>query len=156
EDELLLRSTRNTLRAIHDLKREMIWLRKSVWPLREAISRLERGESSLVQPGNRIYFRDVYDHTVQVIDLIETFRELLAGMLEMYLSSVSNRLNEVMKVLTIITTIFIPLTFVTSIYGMNFHHMPEIDSLWGYPTVLAVMAAIAGTMVYFFRKKRWI
>jgi len=131
--------TSETLQRIHTLKREMIFLRKSVWPLREVVSGLERGESPLIRESSRIYLRDVYDHTIQVIDTIETFRDMISGMLDIYLSSVSNRMNEVMKVLTIIATIFIPLTFIAGIYGMNFKYMPEIDWHWGYPAILSVM-----------------
>ena len=120
----------------------MIYLRKSVWPLREVISRLERAESPLIQKTTGIFLRDVYDHTIQVIDNIETFRDMLSGMLDIYLSSVSNRMNEVMKVLTIIATIFIPLTFLAGVYGMNFKFMPELEWRWGYFLVWGVMIAV--------------
>ncbi len=156
EDELIANPEPKTLKNLHDLKRQSIALRKSVWPLREVVSRLERLESKLIDKTTSIYLRDVYDHTIQVIDSIETFREMLAGMLDIYLSSVSNRMNEVMKVLTIIATIFIPLTFVAGIYGMNFAHMPELVSPWGYPLVLLTMLSIAIVMLFFFRKKKWI
>ncbi|MFB0568175.1 MAG: magnesium/cobalt transporter CorA [Nitrososphaeria archaeon] len=156
EDELVANPTPETLQRIHRLKREMIFLRKSVWPLREVIGHLERWESSLIQGSTRIYFRDVYDHTIQVIDAVETFRDMLSGMLDIYLSSVSNRMNEVMKVLTIIATIFIPLTLVSSIYGMNFQFMPELASPWSYPIVLLVMLGIGLLMVAYFRRKRWL
>jgi magnesium transporter len=134
----------------------MIFLRKSAWPLREVIGSLERSESTLMQEPTGVYLRDVYDHAIQVIDAVETFRDVLAGMLDIYLSSVSNRMNEVMKVLTIIATIFIPLTFVAGLYGMNFKYMPELQWRWSYPVVLAVMIAIAGLMVAYFRRKRWL
>lgn len=156
EDELIANPEPATLKNLHDLKRQSISLRKSVWPLREVVSRLERLESKLINKTTIIYLRDVYDHTIQVIDSIETFREMLAGMLDIYLSSVSNRMNEVMKVLTIIATIFIPLTLVSGIYGMNFTYMPELGSPWGYPLVLLTMLSVAVVMLFYFRKKRWI
>ncbi len=156
EEELVTNPAPETLQTIHNLKREMILLRKSVWPLRELISGLERGESSLIQKSTVIYLRDVYDHTIQVIDTIETYRDMLAGMLDIYLSSISNRMNAVMKVLTIIATIFIPLTFIAGIYGMNFKFMPELEWRWGYFGILAIMAVVAVYMVIFFRKKKWL
>ncbi len=156
EDELVTNPAPETLQTIHDLKRQMIYLRKSVWPLREVISRLERWESPLIQKSTDIYLRDVYDHTIQVIDAIETFRDMLSGMLDIYLSSVSNRMNEVMKVLTIIATIFIPLTLVAGLYGMNFKYMPELEWFWGYPFVLGVMLTIGVSMVIYFRRKKWL
>ncbi len=134
----------------------MIFLRKSVWPLREVISSLERGESSLIKKSTKIYLRDVYDHTIQVIDTVETFRDMVSGMLDTYLSSVSNRMNEVMKVLTIIATIFIPLTFIAGIYGMNFQYMPELGIPWAYPAVWVVIVVIALFMFAYFRRKRWL
>jgi len=156
EEELVTNPTPETLQAIHHLKREMIFLRKSVWPLREVVSLLERGESVLIHESTRIYLRDVYDHTIQVIDTIETSRDMLSGMLDIYLSSISNRMNQVMKVLTIIATIFIPLTFIVGIYGMNFGHMPELESPWGYPVVLLVMAGISILMLVYFKRKKWL
>jgi magnesium transporter len=156
EDELVKNPTPEVLHTIHRFKRELIFLRKSVWPLREVISRLERWESPLIDKSIDIYLRDVYDHTIQVIDALETFRDMLSGMLDIYLSSVSNRMNEVMKVLTIIATIFIPLTLVTGIYGMNFRYMPELESPWGYPLAYAVMLAISAVMMVYFRRKRWL
>jgi len=156
EDELVTNPVPETLQTLHNLKRQMIFLRKSVWPLREVISRLERWESPLIQKSTHIYLRDVYDHTIQVIDAVETFRDMLSGMLDIYLSSVSNRMNEVMKVLTIIATIFIPLTLVAGLYGMNFRYMPELEWRWSYPLVLLVMLTIGVLMVMYFRKKRWL
>lgn len=156
EEELVTNPTPETVQTIHDLKREMIFLRKSVWPLREVISGLERGESSLIQESTHIYLRDVYDHTIQVMDAVETFRDMLSGMLDIYLSSISNRMNEIMKVLTIIATIFIPLTFLAGVYGMNFRYMPELERPWAYPLVLLFMLAIGLLMVFYFRKKRWL
>ncbi len=156
EEELVTDPTPDTLQMLHNFKREMIFLRKSVWPLREVISALERGESPLIQESTQIYLRDVYDHTIQVIDAVETLRDMLSGMLDIYLSSISNRMNEVMKVLTIIATIFIPLTLIAGIYGMNFQYMPELAWPWAYPVVWLVMIAIAALMVVYFRRKRWL
>ena len=156
EEQLVANPTPAVLHSIHKLKRDMIQIRKSVWPLREVIAALERGESSLISEPTRVYLRDVYDHTIQVIDTLETFRDMVSGMLDIYLSSVSNRLNEVMKVLTIIATIFIPLTFIVGVYGMNFKYMPELEWHWGYPAVMLIMLAIGLCMLVFFRKKRWI
>lgn len=156
EEELISNPTPGTLQEIHELKGNMILLRRSVWPLREVISGMERAGSSLINDSTRIYFRDVYDHTIQVIDTIETFRDMLSGMLEIYLSSISNRMNEVMKVLTIIATIFIPLTFITGVYGMNFEYMPELKWRGGYPMVWLFMLGIAVLMFSYFRKKKWL
>lgn len=156
EEALVTQPTTGTLREIHSLKREMIFLRKAVWPLREVISSLTRGESSLIQETTRIYLRDVYDHTIQVIDTIETFRDMVSGMLDIYLSSVSNRLNAVMKVLTIIATVFMPLTFLAGVYGMNFKYMPELQWRWSYPILWLVMMAIGFFMLVYFRKKKWL
>jgi len=156
EDELVSNPALETLQGIHSLKREMVFLRKSVWPLREAVNRLEKWESPLVSRSLGIYLRDVYDHTIQVIDSIETFRDMLSGLLDIYLSSVSNRMNEIMKVLTIIATISIPLTVITGIYGMNFQFMPELQWQWSYPLVLLAMLTLGITMLIYFRRKEWI
>jgi magnesium transporter len=152
EEELVTNPDAATLQTIHHLKRELIFLRKSVWPLREAISSLERWESPLLQPDTLVYLRDVYDHNIQVIDTIETFRD----MLDIYLSSVSNRMNEVMKVLTIIATIFIPLTFIAGIYGMNFTNMPELGWPMGYFMIWGLMIVIFIGMLIFFKRKGWL
>jgi magnesium transporter len=162
EEQLVLNPGPEVLREVYKLKHALIFLRKSVWPLREVVSALSRSESLLIQDATKVYLRDVYDHTIQVIDIIETFRDMASGMLDMYLSSLSNRMNEVMKVLTIIATIFIPLTFVAGLYGMNFNtevspwNMPELRWHFGYPAVLLVMAAVAAGMLYFFKRKRWL
>ena len=145
-----------TMKMIHHLRKELISLRKFVWPLREVITRLERDEIDLINEQTTVYFRDVYDHTIQIIETIETFRDMASGMLDLYLSSISNRMNEVMKLLTLIATIFIPLTFIAGIYGMNFNYMPELKWHWGYPIALIVMAAVAIFMIFWFRKKRFI
>jgi len=156
EEELIQNVNRTTLHRLHALKRQLLLIRKAVWPLREVISALQRGDSPLIAPETAIYLRDLHDHIIQVIDTIETLRDMASGMLDIYLSSVSNRLNEVMKVLTIIATIFIPLTFIVGIYGMNFRFMPEIAWPWGYPLVWAIMLAVTITMLAYFRKKRWL
>ena len=156
EDDLVTNPTPGALQTIHDLKREMIFLRKSVWPLRELISGMERSESALIAEGVGIYLRDVYDHTIQVMDTVESYRDMVSGMLDTYLSSVSNRMNEVMKVLTIIATIFIPITFVAGIYGMNFENMPELHWKWAYFGALGVMGTVGIVMVAYFRRKGWL
>ena len=156
EEELVTDPTINTLQLIHNLKRELVFLRKYVWPLREVVSRLEKEETDLIEESTNIYLRDVYDHTIQVIDSIETFREMISGMLDIYLSSIGNKMNEVMKVLTIIATVFIPLTFIAGIYGMNFAYIPELQWRFGYFVVLFVMALIFFAMVIYFRRRRWL
>jgi len=156
EDRLVSDPRPATLRGIQTLRREMLVFRKSVWPLREVILHLERSESPLVHKTTEIFFRDVYEHTIQVMDTIETHRDMLSGMLDIYLSSVSNRLNEVMKVLTIIATIFMPLTFIAGVYGMNFEFLPEVKWRYGYAFVWAIMIAVAATMIHYFKKKKWI
>jgi len=156
EEELVENPSTQALQEIYGLKRKMIFLRKSIWPLREVISELERGESSLIKETTGIYLRDVYDHTIQVIDTVETFRDMLSGILDVYLSSISNRMNEVMKVLTIIATIFIPLTFLAGVYGMNFRYMPELEWHQGYFGVLFLMVIVGIVMVFYFRKKKWL
>jgi len=156
EDDLLDNPTPATLHAMHNLKRKLITLRKSVWPLREVIGGLERGESALFQKSTAIYLKDVYDHTIQVIDTIETFRDMVSGMLDTYLTNVSNKMNEVMKVLTIIATIFIPLTFIAGIYGMNFEFMPELKWHWGYFGIWGLMILIVVGMFFYFRRKKWL
>ncbi|MGQ9672469.1 MAG: magnesium/cobalt transporter CorA [Candidatus Aminicenantales bacterium] len=156
EEELVTDPGRKTIEVLHTLKREMIYLRKSVWPLREVISGVARSGSPLIKESTGIFLRDVYDHTIQVIDTIETYRDMLSGMLDIYLSSVSNRMNEIMKVLTIIATIFIPLTFIAGIYGMNFQYMPELRWRWGYFATLAWMAMVCVFMLIYFRRKKWL
>jgi magnesium transporter len=156
QDEIVTRASPAALKMLHELRREILFVRRSIWPLREVVAGLERQRSDLFDKETWFYLRDLYDHTIHIVDNIETFREMLAGLLDIYLSSVSNRLNEVMKVLTIIATIFIPLTFIVGIYGMNFEHMPEIGWRWGYPAVMLVCLGIALGMLYFFRRKRWL
>jgi magnesium transporter len=156
EDELVSDPEERTLQAIYRLKREMISLRRSVWPLRELINGIQRSESTMISESTGLYLRDVYDHTIQIIDTIESFRDIVSGMLDTYLSSISNRMNAVMKVLTIIATLFIPLTFVAGIYGMNFDHMPELKWRYGYAAVWGVMLVVAILMLVYFRRKKWL
>lgn len=156
EEELTTSPDRSTLQVINEIKKEIIFLRKAVWPLREAISFLERGDSPLLSDGTRVYFRDVYDHTVQVIDTVETYRDLLSGMFDLYLSSISNRTNEIMKFLTVLGTIFMPLTFLVGVYGMNFKHMPELEWRNGYFILWGVMIILSIAMCTYFRRKRWL
>lgn len=156
EDRLLLDPGPDALTDIHQLKNEMLFVRKAIWPLREVINALARGDSSLFHHDTLIYLRDVYDHIIQVFDAIEIYRDIVTGMIDIYLSSVSYKLNEVMKVLTIIATIFIPLTFIVGLYGMNFKYMPELEWKWGYPAVLLFMSIVTIFMIAYFRKKKWI
>lgn len=156
QERLVIDPTAENLRTIHYLKSEMIELRKAVWPLREVLANLERMESPLIRRDTTIFLRNVYGHTIEIIETIESFRDLIADMIDIYLSSLSMKLNEVMKVLTIIATIFIPLTFIVGIYGMNFRHMPEIGWRYGYPMVMLVMLAVAVSMLIYFRKKKWM
>lgn len=156
EEELIEKPEKETLSEIHCLKNATLSLRRSVWPLREAISWLSRSGSPLIKPMTDVFLRDVYDHTVQVIDTAETFRDMLSGMLDIYLSSLSHRMNEVMKVLTIIATIFIPITFIAGVYGMNFEYMPELKWRWGYFGCLILMLACALSMLFYFRRKKWL
>jgi len=156
EEELMSEPDNGTLRKIHFIKREMISLRRSIWPVRELISGLQRNESALITESTGLFIRDVYDHTIQIMDTIESFRDMVSGMLDIYLSSISNRMNAVMKVLTIIATLFIPLTFVAGIYGMNFENMPELKWRYGYAAVWGVMIVTALVMVAYFRKKKWL
>jgi magnesium transporter len=144
------------LEEIHELKRSMLFLRRAAWPLRELVSGLERGGHPLIQGETKLFLRDVYDHAVEIIDVIEVIRDMAGGLLEIYLTTVSNRTNETMKVLTVITTIFMPLSFIAGVYGMNFEFMPELKWRYGYPTVLAIMASILVTMLLFFRRRGWL
>ena len=156
EEELVTNATPSSLHKINNLKKSMIFLRKSIWPLREVISGMERTESSLIKESTLIYLRDVYDHVIQVIDTLETIRDMVSGMIDIYLSGLSYKMNEIMKVLTLIATIFIPLTFVAGVYGMNFRYMPELAWEHGYYMVWGIMIAMVLVMIYYFRKKQWI
>lgn len=161
EEEVVTAPTNQTLKKIYQIRRELLALRRSIWPLRDAINTLIRSGSDLVNPNVEIYLRDCYDHTVQVMDMVETYRELASGLMDVYLSSVGNKMNEIMKLLTVISSIFIPLTFIAGVYGMNFNteksplNMPELNWYWGYPLCLASMVALAGGLVYFFWRRGW-
>lgn len=156
EQDLMDNPDAPLLESIHKLKREMILFRKQVWPMREMVNRLVKSESTLIHESTGVFYSDVYDHVVQVIDTIDSFRDILSSMLDLYLSTVSNRMNEVMKMLTIMATIFIPLTFIAGIYGMNFESMPELRWKYGYFTILGVMAVIGIAMVIYFKRKKWL
>jgi magnesium transporter len=156
-DEDLLNNVRQEdIPQLHHMKRNLLYLRRSIWPLREVLSAISRSEASMLMDENRAYWRDLYDHSVQVIDMVETARDTLASMHDTYLSTLSNRMNEVMKILTIISTIFIPLTFIAGVYGMNFENMPELQWKQGYYVVWAVMLAIGISLIIYFRRRRWI
>jgi magnesium transporter len=156
EEELLGEAGPTLLPEIYRLKRETLAVRRAVWPFREVLNTLARGESPLIREETLVYFRDLYEHTVEVIETVETLRDTLSSMLDLYLSSVSNHLNSIMKVLTIFATVFAPLTFLVGVYGMNFKYMPELNKPWAYPAVLGLSAVIAGTMLVWFRKKGWL
>lgn len=162
EDETLFAPVPSTVATLHEIRRELIHLRRAIWPMREVFHAMQREDTPVVTAETCVYLRDCYDHVAQLIDIIENYREILAGLLEVYLSSISNRMNEVMKVLTIVATVFIPLTFLTGVYGMNFDaskspwNMPELGMYFGYPLCLLVMAATAVGMVLYFRKLGWI
>ncbi len=156
EDRIIADPEQSDLQSIHSLRREMILLRKSVWPLRELLSSLQRNENGIIRKQTQVYIRDVYDHTIQIIDTIESYRDMVMGMLETYLSSLSNKMNEVMKVLTVIATIFIPLTFLAGVYGMNFTHFPELQIEWMYPWGFwGFILVCGGLMFLYFKHKKW-
>jgi magnesium transporter len=155
EAEALTSSSDDTLMRLQWLRHDLVFVRRAVWPMREEAAALLRDESSLVTAETRVFLRDVYDHAVQALELVETLREMSVSVMEVYLSAQNQRLNAVMKVLTVISTIFIPLTFIASIYGMNFKFMPELDSPWGYPLVLGIMAVTAGAMIGYFKHRGW-
>ena len=156
EEHILTNVDDDIPEQIHALRRKVLYFRKAIWPLRDSLNNLLREESPLINEDNKIYFRDVHDHLVQIIDGIENYRDMIIGMLDMYMSQVSNKMNEVMKVLTIIATIFIPLTFLAGIYGMNFEYMPELSVKWAYPAVWIVMIITTIFMLIYFRKKKWL
>jgi magnesium transporter len=144
------------LQSIHGLKNDLVFLRRSLWPLREMLARLYREHLPLIDPETRPFIRDVHDHTIQVIEILESFQEIISGMMDVYLSNISNRMNNIMKLLTIIATIFIPLTFIAGVYGMNFRYMPELGWRWSYPAVLGVMVLVFVGMLIFFKRKKWL
>lgn len=156
EEEVIVNPTRKTLQKIYKIRRELLQLRRAIWPQRDAINSLIREGNDLISDEVRVYLRDCYDHTVQVMDMVETYRELASGLMDVYLSAVSNKMNEVMKLLTVVSAIFIPLTFIVGLYGMNFEYMPELKWHWGYPLCLAVMGAIAFGLIFFFWRKGWL
>jgi magnesium transporter len=156
EETLVTTPGQNALQDIHNLKREMLFFRKALWPLREVVGALSRGESPLLKQATLPYVRDAYDHTIQVIDTLETYRDILSGLLDIYLSSISNSLSKIMKVLTIISTFFIPLTFIAGLYGMNFDNMLGQKWEYGYYAVLLVMLTISLGMLRFFRTRKWL
>ena len=155
EDEMILKINKEKLQKLYELKHGLAELKRILWPTRDAIGQLARNENRYIDGKTALYFRDVYDHVIQSIDMLDLYRELASELMNVYLSSMSNRMNEIMKVLTIISTIFIPLSFVAGVYGMNFRFMPELELKWAYPIVLGAMVAIAGAMLYFFHKKGW-
>src|SRR5690554_6310602 len=156
EDQIIASPGPDTLAQIHHYKREMLLLRKSIWPLRELLSRLTRDDSPLIADETRLYLRDVHDHVIHVMDSIDTIRELLVSLLDLYLSNVSKRTNEIMKVLTIFASLFMPLTFIAGVYGMNFDVMPELRWPWGYPAVMLLMLVIVLSLLVYFRRRRWL
>jgi magnesium transporter len=161
EEEVIQNPTRRTLQKIYRVRRELLQLRRAIWPQRDVINALIRDSGELISPEVRMYLRDCYDHAVQVIDMVETYRELASGLMDVYLSAVSNKMNEIMKFLTVMSSIFIPLTFIVGVYGMNFntekspYNMPELNSYWGYPLCWAVMIAIALSQIYLFWRRGW-
>jgi magnesium transporter len=155
EEEVLGNAHRTVISAIHGVKRNLLMLRRAAWPMREVISYMQREPHECMSDITRVYIRDIYDHIVQIIDIIETYRELANDLTETYMSSVSNRMNEVMKVLTIIGTIFIPLTFLAGVYGMNFHYFPELNLPWSYPAFWGVCFLLAAGMLILFRRRGW-
>lgn len=161
EDEVIANPTRRTIEKIYQIRRELLALRRAIWPQRDAINSLIRDGSDLISAEVKVYFRDCYDHAIQVMDMVETYRELSSGLMDIYLSSVGNKMNEIMKFLTVMSSIFIPLTFIAGIYGMNFNteksplNMPELNWYWGYPLCLSLMFTIAGSLIYFFWQRGW-
>ena len=162
EEEVIVNPSQQTLQKIYQIRRELLQLRRAIWPQRDAINSLIRDGSELISDDVRIYLRDCYDHAVQVMDIVETYRELVAGLMDVYLSAISNKMNEIMKLLTVVSSIFIPLTFIAGVYGMNFntekspHNMPELNWYWGYPLCLGAMGLIATSLIYFFWRRGWL
>lgn len=156
EEAILVAPKKSQLHTLHVLKRDLLLLRKTLWPQREVLNRLLRDDSELIDNQHHLYFSDCYDHVIQVIELIETYREMLNGLLDLYLSSLNNRMNDIMRVLTIIATIFIPLTFLVGVYGMNFKHMPELSWPFGYPLLWGIMLVLVGVMLWLFKRNHWL
>lgn len=156
EDELLTNPTTRILTTIQKIKRELIFLRRTLSPLRELLKAIQRSESDLLDERTLRYFGDVYDHSIRISETMESYRDLIAGMLDIYLSSVSNKMNETMKVLTVFASIFIPLTFIAGVYGMNFQYMPELGWKWGYPALWVIFIATAVSLLRYFKRKNWL
>jgi magnesium transporter len=156
EDELLLSPSTETLNTIQHVRRELIFVRKSISPLRELLSGLHRSDSPLIDEKNRRYFGDVYDHALRVIESMESYRELITGMMDIYLSSVNNKMSETMKVLTVFASIFIPLTFIAGVYGMNFEYMPELKMRWAYPALWGFFITVSVGLMIYFKRKKWL
>jgi magnesium transporter len=156
EDQTLSDPTPEVLKRIHTMKREILYLRKQIWPLREVVGTMAKDEPALITDETTIFLRDVHDHTIQIMETIDSQRDLLSGLLDLYMTGISNRMNEVMKVLTIIATMFIPITFIAGVYGMNFKHMPELDWPWGYGLIWCIMITMVIAMVVYFKKKKWL
>ncbi|MGZ4968861.1 MAG: magnesium/cobalt transporter CorA [Methylobacter sp.] len=156
EDDLLTNPSAQTLNTIQKIKRELIFLRRSVSPMRELLAAIQRSESQLLNEKTKRYFGDIYDHVIRVSEAMESYRDLIAGMLDIYLSSVSNKMNETMKILTVFASIFIPLTFIAGVYGMNFEYMPELKWRWGYPALWAIFIGVTVFLLRFFKKKNWL
>ncbi len=156
EDLIITNPSKRNARSIYQLKQQIFQIRKIIWPLREILNHLLNAEKNLISDSTKLYLRDVQDHASQAMDIVETFRDMLSNMLDVYLSSLSYRMNEIMKVLTVIATIFMPITFISSIYGMNFHYMPELNWRWAYPAVLGLMVVIVLWMLQFYRRKKWL
>ena len=162
EEELIDHTTRDSLHRLHHLRRTMLVVRRMLWPQREVLNSLMRDQSGIIHDENQVFYRDCYDHTIQIMDLIETYRDMITGLLDVYLSSISYRLNEIMRILTIIATIFIPLTFIVGVYGMNFANpaspwaMPELRWYFGYPMVWVLMLTVFGGMLVYFRRRKWL
>ena len=156
EDEVMEDATTKTLQKLQGVRKELIYLRRSIYPLRESINSILKSESPLLNADTERYFMDVYDHTIQVIESLETYRDLQSGIMDLYMNTASNRMNEIMKVLTIMSSIFIPLTFIAGIYGMNFQHMPELGYSWAYPAVWVLMIVLVIFMLILFKKRKWL
>lgn len=156
EDEVMEDPTTKTLQKLQKVRKELIYLRRSIYPLRESINTILKSENHLMKKETERFFMDVYDHTIQVIESLETYRDLLSGIMDLYMNTASNKMNEIMKVLTIVSTIFIPLTFIAGIYGMNFQYIPELEYKWGYPIIWILMIVIAIIMLILFKRKKWL
>ncbi len=156
EEEVMYNPDNQTKGKIHQLKLQMLMLRRSILPLREAINWFVKSDCPIVQPETDVFTRDLYDHIIQIIDMVETYRDILNGLYDLYLSEISYRMNNIMQLLTIISTIFIPLTFLVGVYGMNFQHMPELTWQYGYFLVWGIMIIIAIMMLIYFRRRKWL